>query len=91
MVFCNVKLKQVNYTTASECTHAIAQMPQVTEGYNVSGEADYMLKVYVADMKGYQDFILNQLGKIECVSDIKSTFVLDTNKDEVGFQLPTMP
>ena len=91
VVFCNVKLKQVNYTTASEFTHAIAQMPQVTECYNVSGEADYMLKVYVADMKGYQDFILNQLGKIECVSDIKSTFVLDTNKDEVGFQLPTMP
>ena len=90
VVFCNVKLKHINFQIANEFVTAINALPQVTECYNISGEFDYLLKIHAADMKDYQHFVLNVLGKIEYIGDIQSTFVMDTSKDEVGIQLPEM-
>lgn len=90
VVFCNVKLKHINFQIANEFVTAINALPQVTECYNISGEFDYLLKIHAADMKDYQHFILNVLGKIEYIGDIQSTFVMDTSKDEVDIQLPEM-
>lgn len=87
-VYCNVKLKQVNYQTAKEFAEAIRPMEEVSECYNISGEYDYMLKIYARDMKDYQNFILNVLGKIESIGGIQSNFVIDTVKDDIGRQLP---
>lgn len=88
VVFCNVKLKHINFQIANDFVEAINALPQVTECYNISGEFDYLLKIHAADMKDYQHFVLNVLGKIEYIGDIQSTFVMDTSKDEVGIQLP---
>ncbi len=88
LVFCNVKLKHINHQIANDFTSAINALPQVAECYNISGEFDYLLKVHAANMKDYQHFILNVLGRLDSVGDIQSTFVLDTSKEEVGYQLP---
>ena len=88
VVFCNVKLRQINHQIASAFVEAISTLPQVTECYNISGEFDYLLKIHASDMKDYQHFVLNVLGKIESIGDIQSTFVLATAKEEVGIQLP---
>ena len=40
--------------------------------------ADYQLKVLVRDMDEYQAFLLNQLTRINGVSDVRSSFVLRT-------------
>ena len=87
-VYCNVKLKQVNHQSASEFVEAIKPLRQVAEWYNISGEFDYMLKIYAQDMKDYQHFILNVLGKIGCIGGIQSNFVIDTAKEDIGIQLP---
>ncbi len=87
-VFCNIKLKQCNFQMASTFVEAIRPLRQVTECYNISGEFDYMLKIYAQDMKDYQNFILNVLGKIDCIGGIQSNFVIDTAKDDIGIQLP---
>lgn len=87
-VFCNVKLKHINGSVASDFMDAIKPLRQVAECYNISGEFDYMLKVYAQDMKDYQNFVLNVLGKIESIGGIQSNFVIDTIKDDIGLQLP---
>ena len=58
-----------------------------TECYNVSGNFDYLLKVHSPNMKQYQQFLLNDLGSIESVGDIESTFVMDEVKHEYGIHL----
>lgn len=88
MVFCNVKLKHINNQIANDFTTAVNAMPQVAECYNISGEFDYLLKVHASNMKDYQNFILNILGRLDSVGDIQSTFVIDTSKEVVGYQLP---
>lgn len=55
----------------------IAEFPEVLECHLVTGQsADYLLKVIVKDMDGFQHFLLNKLTPIEGVSGVHSSFVL---------------
>jgi Lrp/AsnC family leucine-responsive transcriptional regulator len=57
----------------------IKTFPQVLECIMITGQsADYQLKVLVRDMDEYQAFLLNQLTRINGVSDVRSSFVLRT-------------
>lgn len=87
VVFCNVKLRRMNQDIALDFARRIQDIPQVTECYNISGNFDYMLKIYAADMKQYQEFLLNELGAIESVASIESTFVMSEVKHQFGINL----
>lgn len=56
----------------------ILQWPEVLECSLITGmEADYQLKVVVPDMDHYQKFLLEKLTRIEGVTSVRSSFVLD--------------
>lgn len=84
VVFCCVKLSRLNTETANDFTTRVMAMPEVTECYNISGHFDYMLKLHSFDMKQYQRFLMDVLGKIESVASIESTFVMEEVKHEYG-------
>jgi Lrp/AsnC family leucine-responsive transcriptional regulator len=84
LVFCKVKLKQINHEIADSFVRRILLIPEVTECYNTSGAYDYLLKVRARDMKHYQEFILSKLGDIESVGSIESTFVMSEVKQVGG-------
>jgi len=86
-VFCSVKLKQMNKAIAEEFVRRIKEVPQVSECYNVAGEYDYMLKIYAPDIKAYNDFLINDLGTIDSIGSILSTFVMSEIKQSYGFDL----
>jgi len=55
----------------------IRRCPEVLECSLVTGmDADYQLKVVVPDMDHYQKFLLGTLTRIEGVSSVRSSFVL---------------
>jgi len=87
LVFCKVKLKQINREIADDFTHRIQRIPEVTECYNTSGTYDYLLKIRAADMQEYQQFILNKLGTIETVASLESTFVMSEVKQTYGINI----
>lgn len=84
VVFCNVKLKQLNTEIALDFTQAIREIPEVTECYNISGHFDYLLKIHVANMKQYQEFIIHKLGQLQSLGSLESMFVMDCPKRETG-------
>ena len=84
LVFCKVKLKQINHEIADAFTRRIMRIPEVTECYNTSGAYDYLLKVRARDMKQYQEFVLTKLGDIDSVASIESTFVMSEIKQNYG-------
>ena len=56
---------------------AIRELPEVLECLLVTGhDADYQLKVVVADMEAYQVLLLNRITRIEGVTGVRSSFVL---------------
>ena len=85
-ILCNVKLKQHNGTLGREFMAAVNAIPEVTECYNISGDFDYMLKIYVRDMKHYEAFVLDSLGAIPSVGSLQSNFVMSVVK-----QSPEIP
>ncbi len=86
-VFCNVKLKQLNAKVAAEFTAAVQDIPEVTECYNISGEFDYLLRVFAPNMKYYQEFVLNVLGRLDCMGSLQSVFVMAEIKRNHGFPI----
>ena len=87
LVFCKVKLKQINHEIADAFTRRIMHLPEVTECYNTSGAYDYLLKVRARDMKQYQEFVLTKLGDIDSVGSIESTFVMSEIKNIHGINI----
>lgn len=86
-VFCSVKLKQMSTEVANNFVSVIKGIPQVTECYNISGEFDYLLKIHAANMKAYNDFIINILGQIDSIGSIQSSFVMNEIKHSYGLNL----
>jgi Lrp/AsnC family leucine-responsive transcriptional regulator len=59
-------------------------IPEVAECYNISGDSDYLLKIYAPDMRYYNDFLINTLGTIDSLGSIQSWFVMDEIKNSYG-------
>ena len=76
IAFCNLRMKQHSYENAQ----------RIMECYNISGDYDFMLKIYVSDMKAYQEFVLRILGDLDCIGSLNSFFVLGEVKN--SHQLP---
>ena len=76
IVFCNIKLKQHDRQIGHRFVEDILRIEEVVECFNVSGDYDFILKVFAKDMKHYQDFVFNKLGTVESIGSTHSTFVM---------------
>ena len=83
MVLCNVSLKQHSKEYSRQFTSVIADIEEVVECYNTSGDYDYMLKIYARDMRHYQEFILGTLGDLDCIGSLHSIFVIGEVKNSL--------
>ncbi|MDD4141656.1 MAG: Lrp/AsnC family transcriptional regulator [Bacteroidales bacterium] len=84
IVYCNVKLKRMDTLNMDKFTIAIANIQEVTECYNISGEFDFLLKVRSPDMKYYREFLIHVLSQLDCINNVQSVFVMDTIKQSYG-------
>ena len=66
---------------------AVAEWPEVMECYLMTGDADYMLRVVVADLEAYQRFLLDHLTRVPGVASIKSGFALKQVKYRTALPL----
>lgn len=87
VAFCYLKMKQHTYENSIRIMDAVQNIPEITECYNISGDYDFLLKIYTRDMKSYQNFILRILGELDCIGSINSSFVLGEVKNSHGLPL----
>lgn len=55
---------------------AVAGFPEVMECYLMTGESDYQLRVLVASLGAFEEFLRQKLTRIEGVSQVTSSFAL---------------
>jgi len=84
IVFCNIRLKHHTKENMREFIAAVQTIDSISECYNTSGDFDFMIKVYVKNMKDYQNFVMNTLGTLDCLGSLHSIFVLDETKTNGG-------
>ena len=87
IIFCNIKLKQHDRSIGHDFVSDIMRLDEVVECYNISGDYDFLLKVYAKDMKHYQDFVFNKLGSVKSIGSTHSTFVMCENKNTYNINL----
>ena len=75
-VFVNVTLERQVEQALGGFEKTILERPEVMECYLMTGDADYLLRVVVADLDAYERFIIDHLTKVPGIANIKSSFAL---------------
>ncbi|MDY4743861.1 MAG: Lrp/AsnC ligand binding domain-containing protein, partial [Bacteroidaceae bacterium] len=91
VVFCYLKLAQLTYENAVQFMIRVQNIPEIVEAYNTSGNFDFVLKIYVQNMRQYQDFVMRILGDIPYIGSIESSFVLGEVKSSHRLLIPRGP
>ena len=80
LVLCGITLRQHAKNLGRQFVESVQQIREISECWNTSGVYDFMMKIYVRDMKHYQSFVLDTLGEIDCIGSLNSFFVIGTVK-----------
>ncbi|MGM9714195.1 MAG: Lrp/AsnC family transcriptional regulator [Prevotella sp.] len=81
MAFCYLKMKQHSHENAVQIMQRVQDIPEIAECYNISGDFDFLLKIYVRNMRQYQEFVMRILGDIPAIGSLNSSFVLGEVKN----------
>jgi Lrp/AsnC family transcriptional regulator, leucine-responsive regulatory protein len=87
VVFCHVKLTQHNIDLIKHFEKEIMKLDEVLECFHVSGDYDYILKIYVEDMETYREFMVTKLTTIQDIGSTHSTFMIGEVKNTTAFKL----
>ena len=87
LVFCHVKLIQHSKEHVTTFEREVLKLEEVSECFHVSGDYDYILKVYVKDMDAYRDFVVTKLTAIKYIGSTHSTFVIEQVKNNTAINL----
>ncbi|MCE3007730.1 MAG: Lrp/AsnC family transcriptional regulator [Bacteroidetes bacterium] len=66
----------------------IRKIPEIVECYHVTGDADFLLKVFVRDMSEYQRLVNEKISKVPHLGRIQSRVVMGVVKDQQGVPVP---
>lgn len=61
---------------------AMSDCPEVQQCYAVTGNADFMLKIRVKDIKAYDTFLNEKIFTLEGISQVQSNFALREIKSD---------
>lgn len=88
-VVCLLHISLLRHTegVVEQFEEAMRLRPEVIECYETTGSADYMVKVVVADMEAYHDFLHNVLVKLNGVSQINTSVALREVKYDTAMPL----
>jgi len=88
-VFVELKVDGHSAEVTEQIERALADVPEVVAAHIVSGPADFLLEVVVADLDHYERLLIGRLLTLPNVSDVRSNFALRTIKS--GAPLPVGP
>ncbi|MBH1963338.1 MAG: Lrp/AsnC family transcriptional regulator [Comamonadaceae bacterium] len=78
-VFVAIKTNQHNEKWFKKFADVVSTIPQIVEFYRMSGENDYLLRVVVPDIKGY-DAVYRRLIRDVELFDVSSSFAMEQLK-----------
>jgi Lrp/AsnC family leucine-responsive transcriptional regulator len=75
-VMANVSLVRHSEGAVEQFEQLVLASREIIECQAITGEADYVIKVVVADMKAYDQFLQSQIFKMPGVASVRSNVVL---------------
>src|SRR5690606_15871328 len=87
VVFCHVRLTQHVKEQLIGFENQVVRLHEVLECYHVSGDYDYMLKINVADMEAYREFMTSKLTTLSQIGSTHSVFMIEEVKSTTVLKL----
>ncbi len=87
LAYVSVKLEKRGKMPMEEFSARVQTWPEVVACYAMTGEMDYLLRVFVEDLAHFSRFVMDQLLKQPGVVDVKSSFALDRIKETTALPL----
>ena len=81
-ILAEVNLSRHNEDDVRRFEQAVAVCPQIVSCYSTTGQADYLIKVLVPDIKSYETFLHETAFKLPGVTHVRSSVVLKEIKSE---------
>jgi Lrp/AsnC family leucine-responsive transcriptional regulator len=79
-VFVELKVEGHSDRSAAAISERVVAAPEVISAHIVSGSADFLLEVVVADLAAYERLMFETLLRLPNVADVRSNFALRTVK-----------
>ena len=87
-VFVQVRLEKQIESALERFEQAMRGRPEVMEGYLMTGDSDYLIRIVVPDVQALERFIVDFLSRVPGVGNIKSSFALKQVKYQTALPLP---
>ena len=60
----------------------VKEIKEIIECHHVTGNCDFVLKIYVKDIKAYEKLIMEKISRIRVVKTFQTMMILSTSKKE---------
>ncbi|MDA7558163.1 Lrp/AsnC family transcriptional regulator [Flavobacteriaceae bacterium] len=87
VAFCHIKLVQHSQDFVTKFEREVVKINEVVECYHISGDYDYLLKVHVADMVSFREFMVKKLTTINHIGSTHSMFMINEVKYTTAIDL----
>lgn len=89
-VFVSIKTNQHDLAWLEKFSLGVKDMPEVMEFYRMTGDADYLLKVVLPDIEGF-DLVYKKLIQVAELFDVCSSFAMEEIKYTTALPLDYLP
>tara|TARA_Y100000589_G_scaffold131536_1_gene125260 strand:+ start:3596 stop:4102 length:507 start_codon:yes stop_codon:yes gene_type:complete len=79
--FISISLERQKVDSIVTFKEKIQSIPEIIECYQITGNADYFLKVVVKDIPSFEGLISNKLSQIEEIGQMQTMMILSKVKD----------
>jgi DNA-binding Lrp family transcriptional regulator len=90
IAFIQVTLASHSPDNAKKFRALVNRVDDIQEAYSLTGDADYVLKVVLRDLKGLSDVVNNVLMPHPSVAHVRSSIVLDRLKESSKLPLKAL-
>jgi len=87
-VYVRVKTSQHSAGWAKQLNEVIAVMPEILECHRIGGDVDYLLKVVVEDMAGYDRTYRELIDRLPSLADVSALFSMERLKATTALPIP---
>jgi Lrp/AsnC family transcriptional regulator len=87
-VFVRIKTNQHSTAWVQGLREAVEAIPQIAECHRIGGDVDYLLKVVVPDVAGYDRVYRELIGRVPNLADVSALFSMERMKNTTRLSVP---
>lgn len=88
-IFVRVKTREHSAAWAERLTEVVASMDEISECHRIGGDVDYLLKVTVPDIAGYDRVYKELIARVPSLTDVSALFSMERLKSSTRLLIPT--